>query len=256
MVKSLFASGVAGVALLLLSACSSNSTPASPTSGTPTVSSVAVTNTVVSASVLQMKATASLSDGTTRDVTAASTWATSNVAVAVVSAGGQVTILSSGDVDVRATYQSVTGTMRLALAQKFALSGLVTEGPPTEGPLANVKLTITSGADAGAIVTSDAKGAFRFNTVTAGLMSLDATKDGYLLWRVTDLTIDRDRQLELELFPTPPINGAGATATARCGDGSWSWAPTRGEACTINGGVIYGVCPGPLCDGRFRGFTR
>jgi hypothetical protein len=253
--KSLIASGAAGVALLMLTACANNSTPTSP-STTATVSSIAVTSTVMSTTVLQMKATASLSDGTTRDVTSASTWVTSNASVAVVSASGQVTILSSGDVDVRATYQSVTGTMKLALAQKFAVSGVVTEGAPTTGPLANVKILITSGVDTGAVVLTDAKGTFRFNTITAGVISMDATKDGYLLWRVTNLTIDHDRELDLELFPTPPVNAAGANATARCGDGTWSWAPTRGEACTANGGVIYGVCPGPLCDGRFRGISR
>ena len=67
---------------------------------------------------------------------------------------------------------------------------------------------------------------------------------------VTNLTMDRDREIDLELFPTPPLNPAGASATARCVDGSWSWAATRGDACTANGGVVYGVCPGPMCDGR------
>ena len=62
--------------------------------------------------------------------------------------------------------------------------------------------------------------------------------------------MDHDREIDVELFPTPPVNAAGASATARCGDGSWRWALTRGEACTANGGVVYGICPGPLCDGR------
>ena len=146
--------------------------------------------------------------------------------------------------------------MKLALAHGFAVTGLVSEGPPTSGPLANAKVTITSGVDTGAVVLTDARGAFRFTTVTAGVISIDATKDGYLRWRVTYLTIDHDRELDLELFPTPPVNAAGANATARCGDGSWSRAPTRGEACTANGGVIDGVWPGPLCDGRFRGITQ
>ena len=127
---------------------------------------------------------------------------------------------------------------------------MVTEGAPTNGPLANARVAITAGVDAGTFGVTDAKGAFRFNTVTAGVISMEATKDGYLLWRVTNLTIDHDREISLELFPTPPLNAAGASATARCGDGSWSWAATRAEACLVNGGVVYGVCPGALCDGR------
>jgi carboxypeptidase family protein/Big-like domain-containing protein len=240
------------ILLVATTACTSNSTPASPTAASATVSAVALTRATISASVVQMTATAALTDGTTRDVTSAATWTTSNPAIAVVSSGGRVTILSSGDVDVRATYQNVTGSMRLALTQKFALSGIVTEGAPAERPLANARVAIIDGADAGAVVSTDATGAFRFDTVTAGVMSMEVTRDGYLLWRATNLTMDRDRQIDLELFPVPPTNAAGASATARCGDGTWSWAPTRGDACTTNGGVIYGVCPGPLCDGRFR----
>jgi hypothetical protein len=242
---------LAAVTLLLLTtACTSNSTPTSPTPASATVSAVALSGTTVSTSVVQMTAMAALTDGTTRDVTSAATWTTSNPAIAVVSSSGRVTIVSNGDVDVRATYQNVTGSMRLAVTQKFALTGVVTEGAPAIRPLADVRIAIIAGVDAGSVVLTDAKGAFRFATLTAGVMSMEATKDGYLLWRVTNLTVDRDREIELELFPVPPLNAAGASATARCGNGTWSWALTRGDACTADGGVIYGVCPGPLCDGR------
>jgi hypothetical protein len=249
MTKHLFSAGIVGLAALTFTAaCGSTST--GPTPATTAVSSVALTSTVMSTSVLQMKATASMSDGSLRDVTAASTWSTSNAGVAVVSPTGTVTVLTNGEVDVRATYQSVTGSIKLALAKKFVLSGLVSEGLPAQGPIANARVTITSGPDSGQTMLTSANGVFRFSTATSGVLSMDVTKDGYLLWRVTDLILDRDREIDLQLYPTPPLNPAGATATARCGDGSWSWAPTRGEACTENGGVIYGVCPGPLCDGR------
>ena len=246
--KHFFSAGLATVALLLVTACGSNSTPTSP-SPSATIASVVFTAAVVSTSVIQMKATAIMSDSSTRDVTASATWATSNTAIAVVSVSGLVTVVSSGDVDVRATYQNVTGSMKLAVVQKFALTGVVVEGAPAARPLAGVRLVITSGAESGTSVTTDATGVFRFGAITAGILSMDATKDGYLLWRVTNLTMDRDREIDLELFPTPPLNPAGASATARCVDGSWSWAATRGDACTANGGVVYGVCPGPMCDG-------
>jgi hypothetical protein len=243
------------VLLIATTACTGNSTPTSPTSpttGSATVSAVAVTGTTVSTSVVQMTAMATLTDGTTRDVTSSATWTTSNAAIAVVSTSGRVTILSNGEVDVRASYQNVSGSTRLAATQKFALSGVVTEGAPSVRPLANVRVAIIAGPDNGAVLLTDATGAFRFDAVTSGVISMEATRDGYLLWRVTNLTMDRDRQIDLELFPVPPTDATGASATARCGDGTWSWAPTRGEACTANAGVIYGVCPGPLCDGRLR----
>jgi hypothetical protein len=49
------------------------------------------------------------------------------------------------------------------------------------------------------------------------------------------------------MYPTPATNPSGATATARCKDGTWTWATTVAEACTANGGILYGVCPGALC---------
>jgi hypothetical protein len=75
---------------------------------------VAVTGATISTSVVQMTAMATMTDGTTREVTSAATWTTSNAAIAVVSSSGRVTILSNGEVDVRATYQNVSGSTRLA----------------------------------------------------------------------------------------------------------------------------------------------
>ena len=40
-------------------------------------------------------------------------------------------------------------------------------GPPTNGPLANARVEITAGANAGTFVLTYAAGAFRFNAVTA-----------------------------------------------------------------------------------------
>jgi Carboxypeptidase regulatory-like domain len=243
------------LALLIATACGGASAPTAPSAtaatgatGVTTASSLALSGATMSPSVVQVTATAVLADGTTRDVTAASTWTTSNASVAVVSPSGLVTVVGSGDVDIRAAYQNLAGSLRLALSQKFTITGVVTDGPPTKRPLANARLVITSGPDSGAAVLSDAHGAFRFNTVTAGVVSMDATEDGYLLWRVTGLTMDRDREINLDLYPAPPLSGSGTAATARCTDGTWSWVSNRDDACAGDGGVLYGVCPGPLCD--------
>jgi hypothetical protein len=87
-----------------------------------------------------------------------------------------------------------------------------------------------------------------FPPLHPGEIGVEAVKDGYSLWRLTNLILDHDRDLQVVLYPNPPQNPAGVAATARCNDGSWSWAQTRADACTANNGIAYTVCPGPLCQ--------
>ena len=163
-----------------------------------------------------------------------------------------LTVLRSGHVDVRATYQEMTGTLGLTLSAPqpgtLVLIGSATETPPTPRPLDGVTITLVQGPDTGKSTMSDSFGMFRLSDLHPGLIGAEATKDGYLLWRLTNLTLDHDQSVSVLLFPTPPKDASGASATARCNDASWSWAPTRAEACTANGGIAYTVCPGPLCQ--------
>jgi hypothetical protein len=252
--KRIFGLNFAIFTVALLAACSGDKTgsPSSPTTGT--VAAVTVASTATSASSFQMTATARMADGSTRDVTTASTWTTSNASLATISSAGLLTVVGAGEVNVSATYQNVAGTLKILVSgpppvSRFSLSGIIREVAPVQRAVANARVEIVGGADAGAFVTSDAVGFFRFNTVSAGVVAVQATKDGYQAWRITNLSIDGDRSLDVAFFPTPPANASGATATARCNDGTWSWAPTRTDACTATGGVAYGVCPGPLCNG-------
>jgi hypothetical protein len=48
-----------------------------------------------------------MSTGSSQDVTASSTWTSSNTAVAAVDGAGHVIHLGSGQAEIRATYQSV-----------------------------------------------------------------------------------------------------------------------------------------------------
>jgi hypothetical protein len=248
-------------AATLFAACSSsheNPGAPSPTPGSSsaTVRAVVVTGAPTSSTTYQMSAKADMSDGSSRDVTSQSQWATSSADIATISSAGVLTVVHSGQVEVRATYQSTTGAMGLTVnapqpppsGGTFILSGLVHETAPDAKPLAGVTVRIVGGADAGTTVTSAADGRFGFVKVHGGDVSLEAEKAGYVLWRMNGLQLDRDRELEVVLFPTPPKNDSGATATARCMDKSWSWAQTRADACTANGGVAYVVCPGPMCD--------
>ena len=256
--KRVILSGFAGIALAMFVACSGNN-QTSPSAPTPTpgvtVSSLTITSATPSSSSFQLTATARMSDGSTRDVTTAAAWESSNTSLATVSSTGVLTVVGSGEVEARATYQSVMGALKILVTRPpatFVLSGVVREVAPAAKLVTGVRVAITGGANTGTFVVTDSSGQFRFSTVSAGVVAMEATKDGYELWRVTNLEMDRDRLLDVTVYPDPPSNAAGAPATARCNDGTWSWAAVRAEACPANGGIAYGVCPGPLCDGRLQ----
>jgi hypothetical protein len=90
---------------LAIAACSD--TPSSPTG----VSTITVTGLVPAVGgTAQFTATATLSGGTTQDVTSSATWTSSNPNIAQVSAAGVVTSLASGTATISATYSGVAGS--------------------------------------------------------------------------------------------------------------------------------------------------
>jgi len=58
-----------------------------------------------------------MSDGSARDVTSSAAWESSNPGIAAVSSTGMVTVVGSGELDLRATYQNVMGSMHLSVAR-------------------------------------------------------------------------------------------------------------------------------------------
>lgn len=146
------------VASLVCGACGSSQpksptapTPTAPTAPTPaataTVSTIAVTGNsalVAIAQTSQMTANATLSTGGTQNVTTQATWDTMNSAIATVSATGLVTARSPGTVDIRATYQSVTGTLPVSVTQSLEVTLLRYDVEPTVPAidLANIKAGI------------------------------------------------------------------------------------------------------------------
>lgn len=66
-------------------------------------------------SAVQLAATASLSDGTTRDVTGSAVWQSSNTAVATVTSSGMLSGIVVGSADVQATYQGVSGVVHISV---------------------------------------------------------------------------------------------------------------------------------------------
>jgi hypothetical protein len=198
-----------------------------------------------SSSPFQLTATARSSDGSTQDVTRSATWESSNVQLALISASGYVTILGNGDVDLKATYQSVTGAAHVSVSvpKTFTMTGVVSEVAPNVHGIAGARVQIVGGDHA----FSDDHGAFTIPGVSEGRTLIEVTRDGYQIFDTETVLLDHGPPLTINLYPTPPTGPDGMSATARCNDGSWSWAQTRADACPANGGMAYAVCPGPLC---------
>lgn len=131
--------------------------------------------------------------------------------------------------------------------KQFNITGTVLSIEKPMCCVPDAKIEIADGADAGRFVFSDAAGNFVFTGVNGGPVALRVSKAGYQTWSEGSMTLAADRKVSMELFPQPPTDGSGASATARCADGSWTWAQLMAAACTSNGGVAYGVCPGALC---------
>jgi len=238
--------------MVFAAACGSNS----PTTPTPTPSSATLTGLTVTAasptaSVFQLVATARFSDNTTKDVTSVAQWASSNPSAATVASTGMVTVVGSGDVELRATYQTVTNSLRLTVIfsprPAVTLSGVVREVMPSEHPLARVRVDIVGGLDAGKFVLSDPNGNYQFTGLSQGTISLTATMTGYQPWQGSNIVLAGDKKEDAWLVPIPPKDAGGVTATARCKDGTWSWSTDPVAVCATNGGTAYVVCPGPLC---------
>jgi ABC-type glycerol-3-phosphate transport system substrate-binding protein len=103
MTRQLTTLGLALAFALALTGCSS-------TTPSATVSSVVVTGTTVGVGLtVQFTATATMSDGTTQNVTSAAAWQSSNPAVATV-ALGLVTGVTDGQTTITATYQGLSAT--------------------------------------------------------------------------------------------------------------------------------------------------
>lgn len=106
------------VAMALPSCAEDTITP--PTS---TVTSVAVTGTAVNTvpgQTLQLAATATLSNGSTQNVTNTATWTTSSSGIANVSNTGLVTATGVGDATIGARHMNVLGTLLVGIKSVIA----------------------------------------------------------------------------------------------------------------------------------------
>ena len=106
-----FCVAVLFLGLALLSTACGGNTPTAASS----VSSVSIPGTAPEVgAAARFTATATLSDGTTMDVTSLATWTTSDASVVTVSTSGVVNGVASGTAVVTATYSSVAGSLAVA----------------------------------------------------------------------------------------------------------------------------------------------
>lgn len=106
---SAFSVLLAGV--VTLAACAKSSTaPSGPPAVTVSSIAVAGSNAIDVGNATQLTATATLSDGSTRNVTSTATWQSSNTAVATVS-GGRVSAVAAGTATISAALDGRTGQL-------------------------------------------------------------------------------------------------------------------------------------------------
>jgi len=238
-------------------ACSSNKSNDTPTTPTPTVSSIAVAGTAPNVGLTaQFTATATMSNGTTQNVTSQATWQSSNAAIATVNAAGIVTGVAPGDVDITATFQSVAGRQRITVVVRtFTLTGLVTDGT-SGGILPNINIQITAGPRTGASTRTDATGNYTLGGLEAGAITVTASAVSYdtqdkAITLIADTKLDwvlvRARACTYTLSVT--------SQTIAAAGGAFSFTATSGDACSwsaststpwITLGATSGNSPGTI----------
>ena len=114
----------------------------------PTLSSIAVTPTnptIIVGATQQFTATGTYSDGSTQNITSQVTWASSNTAVATVSAGGLAIGQSGGSSTVSAALSGLTGSTTLTVVSLAITTNSLPNGTP------NVAYSATLAASGGTL---------------------------------------------------------------------------------------------------------
>jgi hypothetical protein len=144
----------------------------------PTVTELRITgnlNLETVGATSQLEATATFNDGTTKDVTSAARWTTSNPGVLTVSSVGLITAVEFGSSNVSASYlsRSLSRTVTVTPLGTYVASGRVRE--PGNSGVADVTITETVSNRS---TTSRGGGNFVFGGLR-GASVLRARKDGY-----------------------------------------------------------------------------
>lgn len=219
-----------------------SSTPTNPTPAVPSATQVIVTgSTPAMGGSSQFTATATLSDGSTQNVTSQAAWTSSNQNVATVSATGSVTAVSGGTARITATYQERSGLVEILIlasgSSVHTLSGVVTDAKAGY-VLERAEVRVTSGVNVGMSARTDEGGRYTLSDLEPGPMTIRATAS-QSTWEPLErsMTLAGDSQLDFALpraastDPNPPAPspsfGTGAfidivttSLTCQCSEGS------------------------------------
>ena len=189
---------------------SDSPTTPSPSAPVPTISGVSISGEAPAAGATsQFNATVTLSDGTSESVTQRATWESSDSSVATVNSSGQVTGLTSGEVEIRAKYQAVTGALRFTVRSArptFVISGLVHEPSPNlNTAVRDVRIEVVGGSLANQVFSSDERGRFSLPPVQGGDFFIYFKKPGYDDARFWVRELPRDGSPDVALVPLRTI---------------------------------------------------
>lgn len=167
-----------GVVVLLMSAAACHGSPTAPT-----LESIWVRGTVPGVGqTSQLMAEATLSNGTSHDVTAQATWSSSNTAVATVTTGGLLEVLQPGTADITAMYQGRSGRFTV-----YVVAPPPAQPPPAQDALTgSYTLSLSAGPECAAIPEIARNRTYLANIAATGVNSYIVTLSDSLLLRICD----------------------------------------------------------------------
>jgi hypothetical protein len=122
----------------------------------PVLQSISVTPanpSVTAGATVQFKATGNYSNGSAKDLTASSTWTSSNTSVATIAAGGLATTIAAGGTTIKAVSGGISGTTSLMVTAATGLT--IHDHSPTSQGLQNMCVVplLVSSSDGGGTLT-------------------------------------------------------------------------------------------------------
>lgn len=176
----------------------------------PVVVSITVTPaspTVTAGFTQQFHATATLTDGSTKDITSSATWSSAATSVATVDAGGLATTLVQGAALITAAAGSVSGSATLQVGPPVLQSITITPGPATLQIGASLPLQLTATGNYSNKTTQDLTDTVQWSAVNTLVASVSATgqatpsRAGYTTVTATDGSISASDALTVLATP-------------------------------------------------------
>jgi hypothetical protein len=172
------------VIAVALSACSGPSNPSSLGTTTPTVRTVIISGNnrlTSSGQTTQLSAIATMSNGSTKDVTSTVTWRTDNSNVVTVSQTGLVTAVNFGQADISGNgdlFPIFVLTEGTYILRGQCVQDLSRPPDATSDCLADSRIEIIGGPTSGRTTMTDQGGNWEFIGVS-GVLQVRVSKQGY-----------------------------------------------------------------------------